>query len=58
MMNPNNIRTLTSVDLINKLGRTDLIPIQIERDFYKKLRTNLIIPSSNQAYSMCIEYMS
>ena len=43
MMNPNNIRTLTSVDLINKLGRTDLIPIQIERDFYKKLRTNLII---------------
>ena len=57
-MDPDKIRVLTPVDLINRFGRTDLLPIKIDRDFYKKLKTNLIIPSANQAYSMCIEYMS
>lgn len=57
-MDPNKIRVLTSTDLINRFGRTDMLPIHVHKDFYKKLKTNLIIPSANQAYSMCIEYMS
>ena len=57
-MDPDKIQVLSSTDLINIFGRTDMLPVHVYKDFYKKLKTNLIIPSSNQAYSMCIEYMS
>ena len=33
-MDPKDIKVLTTYDLLNKFGRTDLLPIQIERDYY------------------------
>ena len=57
-MDPKDIKVLTTYDLLNKFGRTDLLPIQIERDYYKKMRTNLVIPSTNQSFSMVVEYMT
>ena len=57
-MDDKNLKVLTTADLIRAFGRTDLLPIKVERDFFKKLKTNLIVPSANQAFSMCIEYMS
>ena len=57
-MDPNEYRVLSTEDLINRFGRTDLLPIEIEKDYYKKMRTNLVIPSTNQSYSMVVEYMT
>ena len=57
-MDPNTFKVLSTEDLINRFGRTDLLPIKIDRDFYKKMRTNLVIPSTNQSFSMVVEYMT
>ena len=37
-MDPNEYRVLSTEDLINRFGRTDLLPIEIEKDYYKKMK--------------------
>ena len=57
-MDPKIFKPLSEVDILNAFGRTDLTPIQIDVDYYKKLKTNLLVPSVNQAYSTAIEWVS
>ena len=49
-MDDKNLKVLTTADLIRAFGRTDLLPIKVERDFFKKLKINLIVLSANQAF--------
>ena len=58
-MDPKHCHELSKTDIINLYGRTDKIPLKIrDRNYAKKLRASLIVPSVNVAYSECIEYMS
>lgn len=49
--------TPTQVAYLLKTNSTKLLPISIEKDYYKDLKTNLLTPSRNQNYSCCIEYI-
>ena len=53
----NKYKEISNEDLLRALGRKD-IPIKIHRDYYKSLKMNLLVPSANQSYSTCIEYIS
>ena len=58
-LDPKHCHELSKTDIINLYGRTDKIPLKIrDRNYAKKLRASLIVPSVNVAYSECIEYMS
>lgn len=52
-----NCTILTNEEVLAKFGRTDCLPIKIDREYFKKLKTNLLVPSTNQAYSCAIEYI-
>lgn len=45
-------------EAIRRFGRTDLLPIKIEKSQTMNLKTNLVVPSKYQCYSLAIEYMS
>lgn len=57
-MDCKHCKKLSIYDVINKYGRTSDLPIKIEKGYSKKLKTSLIVPSVNVAYSTCIEYMT
>ena len=45
------------VAYILNTDNTKFLPIDIKKDYHKKLKTNLLTPSKHQNYSCCIEYM-
>ena len=51
-------KVLSNEDVLNALGQTEYMPIQINKSYDHKLKTNLIVPPVYQAYSLAIEYMS
>ena len=53
-------RTLTDAEVRIALGINDqqLYPTAFHRDYHKKLKTNLIIPSFNQNSSCAVEFMT
>ena len=53
-----NCKVLSNEEVLAAFGRTDLLPIKIEREYFKKLKSNLLVPSANQAYSCAIEYIN
>ena len=51
-LDPKHCHELSKTDIINLYGRTDKIPLKIrDRNYAKKLRASLIVPSVNVAYS-------
>ena len=57
-MDPQRIKVLSTNQVYRLLGRTNMLPIQVQQDYHKELKANLLTPSRNQAYSCCIEYMT
>lgn len=58
-MDPTVYKILTPQQVVHilKTDNTKFLPIDIKKDYHKKLKTNLLTPSRNQNYSCCIEYM-
>lgn len=53
-----NYRFLSDIDLLNMFGTNKALPIiSIDKDFEHKLKTNLMVASTFNAYSCCIEYI-
>lgn len=57
-MNPNKYKILSNREVLELFGRGDTTPIHLNKDYYKQLKTNLLVPSVNQSYSVALEYMS
>lgn len=59
MMDETLYKVLTPQQLMHILhtDNTKFLPINIQKDYHKKLKTNLLTPSRNQNYSCCVEYM-
>ena len=57
-MDPKTIKVLSEREVRQALGQTKYLPIAVEKDYYKELKTNLLSPSTFQNYSCCIEYMT
>lgn len=59
-MDPTTLKILTPRQVANILNTnsTKFLPVDIQKDYYKHLKTNLLTPSRNQNYSCCVEYMT
>jgi hypothetical protein len=57
-MDLRDVKILSNREVLIALGRNEDLPIQVNKDYYKKLKTNLLVPSTNQTYSCAIEYIS
>ena len=57
-MNHNSPKILSNMDIFNTFGRKNNMPIEFNKDIQTKLKTNLIVSPTDNAYSCCIEYMS
>lgn len=58
ILNPNEYKVLSNREVLELFGRKEDLPIYLNRDYYKQLKTNLLVPSVNQSYSCALEYMS
>lgn len=55
------IKVLSKEDLKNLVNRRSAkgpVPITINKDYTKNLKTNLLTPSRNQSYSCCVEWIT
>lgn len=53
-----NIKILSNMDIFNKFGRKNNIPIMsIDKEITGNLKTNIVTSTTYHSYSMCIEYM-
>lgn len=57
-MDPKTIKVLSEFEVKQALGQTKYLPIAVEKDYYKELKTNLLSPSTFQNYSCCIEFIT
>ena len=54
----NNYKILSDTDIYNMFGTSNYQPIlSIDKEFDHKLKTNLMVASTFNAYSCCIEYI-
>ena len=56
-MEQTNIKVLSNEEIQELAGKKDLVRLELSKSYEHNLKTNLIVPSVNQAYSCCIEYM-
>lgn len=58
-MSSNEYKVLSNREVLLALGKEKKdLPIQLDRDYYKTLKTNLLVPSTEQTYSCVVEYIS
>ena len=56
-MDQDNVKILSNIELEELKDSGKLVNLELKKSYEHNLKTNLIIPSVNQAYSCCIEYM-
>lgn len=52
------LKILSTAEVLNKFGRTNMTPIEIEKGMNHNLKTNLITADPSQGYSLAIQYMT
>lgn len=57
-LDKDGLRVVSTEEILSAYGRTDLLPIHIQKDYCKNLKTNLLVPSTNQSYSTAVEYIT
>ena len=57
-MNPNEVKVLNTNELYSYFGKSGYTPIEIQRDYFKQMKTNLLTPSTNDIYSCAVEYIT